>query len=331
MARTGKASLLVMMTMLVMAATCGALTIEMRDAAEASTSYVRLSDVASMPDATDDERARLGGLFLGRAPRDGQESVIRRDDVLMELKKQGVATDRVKFTGAEETRVVAGVAAGETPERAFSVKLVRAVQLFLRRQPAFQGTEAQIEVVGPVDVPQGTGAITEVVPDQTPGPGVGWWEATWRPEGEGTDVRIPFQARIAAYLTVVVARRALSANASLNPDDVELARVSADAGREYYTTVSDVLGLKLSRVVAKGTPIDPSCLKAVVLVKARDTVLVRVEGSGYAIEFYAEAQQDGGTGEVVRAKNLTSGRVFVGRVIGRGRIEPVGVGEGGNR
>lgn len=320
-----------MMTMLVAAATCNALTIEMRAAAEASTSYVRLSDVASLPDATDDERARLSGLFLGRAPRDGQDSVIRRDDILVELKKQGVATDRVRFTGADETRVTRGAVEGSTPEREFDTKLVRAVQLFLRRQPAFQGTEAQIEIVGPVDVPQGTGSIAEVVPDQTPGPGVGWWEATWRPDGEGAESRVPFQARIEAYLTVVVARRTLTGNGTIGPDDVELARVSADAGREYYTTAADVLGLKLSRAVTKGSPIDPSCLKAVVLVKGRDTVLVRVEGNGYAIEFYAEAQQDGGMGDVVRAKNLTSGRVFVARVVGRGRVEPVGVGEGGNR
>ncbi|GEM_PF-4688596 len=319
------------LTMLMTAATCHALTIEMRDAAEASTSYVRLADVASLPDATDDERARLGELFLGRAPRDGQETVIRRDDILMELKKQGVETNHVRFTGADETRVSRGIAAGETPERALSLKLVRAVQLFLRRQPAFQGAEVQVEVVGPVDVPEGRGAIAEVVPDQTPGPGVGWWEGTWRPEGAGTEMRIPFQARIAAYLTVVVARRPLSSNASVTSDDVELARVSADAGREYYTTAADVLGLKLSRAVAKGAPIDPSCLKAVTLVKGRDTVLVRVEGNGYAIEFYAEAQQDGGMDDVVRARNLTSGRVFVARVVGRGRIEPVGVGEGGVR
>lgn len=319
------------LTMLMAAATLHALTIEMRESAEAASSYVRLADIAALPDATDDERARLSGLFLGRAPRDGQEMVIRRDDVLLELKKQGVPTERVRFIGAEETRVARGVAAGESPERALVARLVRAVQLFLRKQPAFQGVEVQVEVVGPVDIPEGRGSVVEVVPDQTPGPGVGWWEATWRPEGEGTDLYIPFQARITAYVSVVVARRALSANGTIGADDVEIARVSAEAGREYYTKTADVVGLRLSRAVAKGAPIDPSCLKAVTLVKSRDTVLVRIEGSGYGIEFYAEAQQDGGMGEVVRVKNLTSGRVFAAHVIGRGRVEPVGVGKGGSR
>ncbi len=318
------------LTMLMAAATLHALTIEMRESAEAASSYVRLGDVASLPDATDDERARLSCLYLGRAPRDGQETVVRRDDILMELKKQGVATERVRFAGADETRVTRGAVEGESPERAFSTRLVRAVQLFLRKQPAFQGTEAEIEVLGHVDAPEGKGTVVEVVPDQTPGPGVGWWEATWRPE-HGDDLRIPFQARISAYLTVVVAKRALSGNATLGPDDVDLARVSADAGREYYTAAADVLGLRLSRAVAKGAPIDPSCLKAVTLVKQRDAVLVQVAGRGYGIEFYAEAQQDGGSGDVIRVKNLTSGRVFVARVVGRGRVEPVGVGEGGNR
>lgn len=318
------------LTMLMAAGTLHALTIEMRESAEAASSYVRLADVASFPDATDDERARLGSLFLGRAPRDGQETVIRRDDVLMELRKQGVATERVRFVGAGETRVTRGAAPDESVERSFSSRLVRAVQLFLRKQPAFQGAEVEVEVVGAVDPPEGKGTVVEAVPDQTPGPGVGWWEATWRSE-EGTEIQVPFQARIAAYLTVVVAKRALSASGTIGPEDVELARVSADAGREYYTTAADVLGLRLSRPLAKGAAIDPSCLKAATLVKARDTVLVKIEGIGYGIEFYAEAQQDGGMGDVVRAKNLTSGRLFVARVIGRGRLEPVGVGEGGNR
>ncbi len=317
---------------------CSALTIEMREHAEVATSYVRLSDVASLPDATDDERSRLSALFLGRAPRDGAESEVRREDVLLELRKQGVQTDRVRFEGAQSTKVTRAEERGESPDRAFTSKLSRAVALFLRRQPAFAGAEVQVDVLGPVETPSGAGSVTEVAPDQTPAPGVGWWEATWKPDqqagsarGAGNEARIAFQARVSAFLEVVVAKRQIAANASLTADDVDTARVGADAGREYFTVVADVLGQQVARPLAKGTPLEPASLKAVTLVKQRDVVLVTVEGPGFGIEFYAEAQENGALGDAIRAKNLTSDRMFVARVVGRGRLAPVGVGEGGNR
>lgn len=310
---------------------CSALTIEMRERAEVASSYVRLSDVASLADATDDERARLSALYLGRAPRDGAEGVIRREDVLMELRKQGVATDRVRFDGAQATKVTRAEDRGDSPDRAFSSKLSRAIALFLRRQPAFAGAEVQVEIIGSLETPAGAGAVTEVAPDQTPAPGIGWWEATWRLDETGKETRIAFQARVSAFLEVVVAKRQLAASASITADDVETARVAADAGREYFTAAMDVVGQHAARPLAKGTPIEPACLKAVTLVKQRDVVLVTVEGPGFGIEFYAEAQENGALGDAIRAKNLTSDRMFVARVVGRGRLAPVGVGEGGNR
>ena len=83
---------------------------------------------------------------------------------------------------------------------------------------------------------------------------------------------------------------------------------------------AELIGLRLLRAVAAGTPLRLSLVSAPLLVRRGDRVAVVADGGGFRIEASAEALEAGGRDAVIRLRSLSSGRLVTGRIVAPGLV-----------
>lgn len=133
-------------------------------------------------------------------------------------------------------------------------------------------------------------------------------------------VYVPMTVRILA--PVAVARGALAAGHRLGAADVrweerDVARGSAGFVQGHGSPVGHVL----KHAVRDGQPLRPHMLRAAKVVRRGERVTLAVNHPTLAIRMAGVALADGATGERIRARNDSSGRVIEGTVRGPGLLE----------
>jgi flagella basal body P-ring formation protein FlgA len=132
---------------------------------------------------------------------------------------------------------------------------------------------------------------------------------------DGTLVRsVSVPVRISLLGEVVVAARPLVRGTILGPEDVRVERRELTNGPEPLRTTREAMDHRATRNIAYGEVIHAGLLELPPLVRRGETVLVSAEGRGVRAVLQAEAREDGRLGQVIRVRNLSSGREVYGRV-----------------
>lgn len=127
--------------------------------------------------------------------------------------------------------------------------------------------------------------------------------------------------RIRAFRPVVVLKNAVLRGATLRPTDVETREFDVSGFAAGYLADTDLaIGKIAKRSLAVGTVLAPSHLKPPHLVRRGDTVTVLLNNGGLQIRAQAQALGDGGENERVRARNIATGKIIDGTVIGPGLL-----------
>ena len=128
--------------------------------------------------------------------------------------------------------------------------------------------------------------------------------------------------RIAVIDEVVVTRRSVVRGETLQADDLTLSEMDTSKLRKaYFTQIEDAVGLRSKRSIASGSVVHAGLLKRVNLVKRGSRVEIIANFDGLDVRMRGEALTDGGRGDRIRVKNLSSGRVVTGTVTGSGVIQ----------
>ncbi|HSI60755.1 MAG TPA: flagellar basal body P-ring formation chaperone FlgA [Ideonella sp.] len=216
------------------------------------------------------------------------------------------------------------MAAPAAPALAVEVQVAEAAREFLLAQAEREGLQA----------PEASATALPVLPSAPPAA----CRQAWRVQPGDTrfasrmrfaascpgETAAPREFIVRAELTaeVVVASRALPANQPLAAADLALERRDVSAVRDALSDIDAVEGLsgrralKAGQVVQKGLLIEPLLVKrgALVRIVAR-TGPVEVSASG-------EALDAGRRGEIVRVRNVNTGKVIRARVAGDALVEP---------
>ncbi len=118
--------------------------------------------------------------------------------------------------------------------------------------------------------------------------------------------------------TVVVARQPLRRGTVLTQEMLEeVESISKGADIQSLSSIKDAQNSELVRDVPAATPLKTSDLRAALVVKQGQLVLLTVsQGKGFSISARVQAMQDGKMGDQIRLKNLESGRILTGIVTG---------------
>lgn len=131
---------------------------------------------------------------------------------------------------------------------------------------------------------------------------------------------VPVKVKIMSP-AVVLTRR-------LNPgDDIDVTDVSLQTrdvstmAYGYFSDLKSIQGYTAKRSLANGTLLSPEMLKAPLLIQRGQTVTIAAESGSLSIKMNGKAMSDGSKGDIIRVKNLNSGRIVEGVVQNNGSVK----------
>lgn len=124
-----------------------------------------------------------------------------------------------------------------------------------------------------------------------------------------------------AFLPVVHAVGILDRGQTLTANDLKLQRINvAKARRGFYNRVEEVAGLAAKRRIRAGQIITPALLEQAMAVKRGQPVKIVASHDGIEASTSGEALADGQPGDVIRVRNMGSGKVIDAKVLESGVV-----------
>jgi len=137
-------------------------------------------------------------------------------------------------------------------------------------------------------------------------------------EGDRLLESVPVTVKVIRFANRVVAKRDIPKGKVIAPEDLETKRMRRYSSMESNLGVEEVVGSVARRVIQKGTLIRPSMLEPRYEVKRKDRVRVLYQKGAIRIEIVGVALDNGKKGDIIRVKNLSSGKVLRCKVLSRG-------------
>jgi flagella basal body P-ring formation protein FlgA len=253
---------------------------------------------------------------LGRAPSPGFGRRFTAEEIAALVAPAGA----VAFEAAGEVIVTGDVATVGADA------VVAAAEAFLRAHPALPAA-ALIETPRPprdVQVPRGRDS-RELVPRLRHAPrgalrGQVALNVEVQVDGK-LQVIVPLVLLVRTFADVPVLCRAVPRGETLRESDVAAQRIeTTELTALPPSDVASLLGLTARHDLREGNPLDPADFEMPVLVRRNDSVTLVFAKGGLRAESFGIARDSGTLGETVRVENLSTKKVVIGRVAGRGLV-----------
>ena len=188
--------------------------------------------------------------------------------------------------------------------------------------------ETVVDVRWQNDIEVDTGLVTDVDPvirvrksssRQLRGPsvvrvGIDLGDETLRKMSITADVRI--------QMPVLVAAHNLKRGEQIEPTFFEFRKSDVTKLRgAYYIDENELKALRMSRSLSAGDVLTDQHVERIPIVKRGELVRILARGDLFEVTTEGTAMQDGGKGDLIRVKNVDSGKVIRGYVINSGLIE----------
>jgi flagellar basal body P-ring formation protein FlgA len=123
------------------------------------------------------------------------------------------------------------------------------------------------------------------------------------------------------FLPAVHAEAIIDRGQTLTSNDLKLQQINvAKARRGYYNRIEEVVGLAAKRRIRAGQTITPALLEQTMAVKRGEPVKIVANHDGIEASTSGEALADGQPGDVIRVRNVGSGKVIDAKVIEEGVV-----------
>ncbi|MDH3714341.1 MAG: flagellar basal body P-ring formation chaperone FlgA [Gammaproteobacteria bacterium] len=133
--------------------------------------------------------------------------------------------------------------------------------------------------------------------------------------------RIYVPVIIATFGDVLVARHALPRGHRLSAADVRVEKRELSAFRQgFYSDINKLSLVETKRAIAAGVTLTPDKVAPIKLVRNGEVVHLVSASKHVRVAARGKALSDGAAGHTVRVRNLSSGRIVEGRVIGLGKV-----------
>jgi len=305
--------------------------LQLRARCQPQRAIVTLGDVADILAVDPADAQTLAAIELFPTPAPGQQRIARVPELQDLLSMRRVNLLEHRFSGSSQTIILGpGESGPRADQRPLSSSMLRraerlvqeAVERFLReRAPAGQAWSVRVSLTdGQARRIPADGRGIAVRGGRAP------WTGTQRFElvvDSPTDpAQVPIEVEIAALAPVVVAVASLPRGSIVRAADVELQPASADSARERaFHSIEEVVGRELAQAVAAGTVLQPSQLRAPIVVRRNDVITVTARSAGVRVRTTARARQDGGLDDLIAVESLQNRKVYTARVSGPGEAE----------
>jgi flagella basal body P-ring formation protein FlgA len=114
----------------------------------------------------------------------------------------------------------------------------------------------------------------------------------------------------------------IPAGKPIPPDSLALEPRSLSAAPDAIARLDEVAGLSSRRALRAGQILQKRFLQPLQLVQRGQSVRIVAHNRGIEVDVPGEALQSGSQDELIRVRNIGSGRIISARVIGPGSVEP---------
>ncbi len=133
--------------------------------------------------------------------------------------------------------------------------------------------------------------------------------------------KIYVSARVRLFRPVAVLTRPLPKDAPIQASDVELRETDISTlTRGFFTRLADLSGMTTKRPLNSGEVLSANNLQAPKAVGKGNRVLIRARGGALDVVMMGEAMRDGGIGERIPVRNLSSGRIVEAMIQAPGEV-----------
>jgi flagella basal body P-ring formation protein FlgA len=132
---------------------------------------------------------------------------------------------------------------------------------------------------------------------------------------------ISASVRYSKIVKAVVANYPLPKGHIIKPEDIRVSYIKLKRKRDYIDNVKLVIGKSLKRNINKNQPISFKDLKKEYLVRKNSNIRVIYKKGNFKIEILGRALENGEKGQIIKVKNISSGKVIQCKVIGANKVE----------
>jgi flagella basal body P-ring formation protein FlgA len=289
----------------------------LREKANAGGINILLGEVADVVAVPDTQQQAISTISLGLAPSGDAERVLTRAQIKRALDRSSMDLGAIEMTGAEEVRVKAALRPLDPAQ------VARFIQDRLATEypgELLKLNVLKVTVSGQVLVPAGEFTLVPV-PALSSGGSAGLMTFDLY-SGKLRFRRFQVRVEWDWEASVATAARNLPFGHQLSEGDyqwVQQKRQDVPAG---LVLEADALsGMRLRKPMKAGQVILREALAAPRLVEKGDVVQLALRSKGFNIVTTATAQQAGESGDRIKVIQTDSKKIFVGKVIGKNRVE----------
>jgi flagella basal body P-ring formation protein FlgA len=286
---------------------------------------VLLGDVAEVLATDGAEAARLAATELFPTPPPGLQRILRLRQLQDLLADRGVNLAEHRFSGSSQVIVsgaseagaaepsVVGVSAIKQAKRLVEAAIVKHLEAQAAADEAWQVEADLTDAIARRVVNEG--ATISIRGGRPPWTGIQEFELVL--EQKSPSESLPLKAKIARLPRVVVAARNIARGESIRAGDVILCRPEPGAaGGAKFHSLDEVVGLEAAQTIAAGTVLQRSLVRAPIMVRRGELIVVYSRAAGIRIRTTARAKEDAALGELVALESLTDRKTFTARVCG---------------
>jgi flagella basal body P-ring formation protein FlgA len=291
--------------------------ISLREQAKTSGTAILLGDVADFHGLPDLQQQSLAAVALGSAPSGDAERILTRDQIKRQLERSGAKMEGIEFTGAESVRIQAALRLldAESVARIIQDRLTADYPGGLLKLKTLK-----VILNGQVLVPDGEFTLVPVLRSSSGKPTNLVTVDLY--SGQRRLRRFQVQTEWEWEATVATAARNLPFGHTLSEGDFSwVDRKSQDVPADLVLDAGALAGMRLRRPLQTGDLITREVLTAPLMVEKGDVVQLALRSSGFSIVTTGTAQQAGGSGDKIRVIQPESKRVYIGKIVGKNKVE----------
>jgi flagella basal body P-ring formation protein FlgA len=302
-----------------------AVVVTVRATATVAGAHVNIADMATLEGGSAAVRQRIAGMDLADLPSADQPAVLLREQVYYRIRISDLDPGQYRVEGAAQVRVSRH--RYQVPEDELIAVAKEQILQHLPGQPEDISIQPAQAVRGPQIPDAGRDEVRLSAEYRSPAMPLGRVrvDVAVSVRGERRYV-VPVSLDVRLVQTVVLTSRRIPAGESLTPDNVYLDRRALDSLNGYLSAAELRLGRKTLRALGAGQIVLNTDVAAAqpdnpILVKAQTPVQMVVRLGSLEVVAHGEALQDGRAGQLVRVRNIDSGKVVVGKVVDRSVVE----------
>jgi flagella basal body P-ring formation protein FlgA len=133
---------------------------------------------------------------------------------------------------------------------------------------------------------------------------------------------VPVLADVSAMIDAIVPTRLLRSEEIIDGADLKTAHIRIhQLNHPFITDRDEVMGKSAARPLPPDTPLRPAFVKAPLLVKKGDRVLIEARRGGLSIHTYGITKASGQLGQTIMVANLDSGRELRAKVVAHNLVQ----------